>query len=172
MVKKFYYILYPRNVYVIGVGSVKNNEINFMSACWVMPVATDKKLIAFSCHRENYSFELIEKYKTFSVNVTDNIDLIWKLGTTSGREINKAKEFDVKFESGKVLDVPILKNCLAFLEAKVINYVDVSDHRLYIAEVMNLGGDIDDYGLREYWRVPLHKGGKVFAKVSRELKFI
>ncbi|MEM5824667.1 MAG: flavin reductase family protein [Candidatus Aenigmatarchaeota archaeon] len=172
MVKKFYYILHPRPVYVIGSGSVRNNEINFMAASWVMPVAEDVPSICFACDRENKTFELIEKYSQFSVNVVDDINLIWKLGTSSGKEIDKVREFGLKVISGKVLDVPILENNLAFLETKVINFIDIGEVRLYISEVKNFGGNLEEYGIKEYWKIPLHKGGKAFANISRELKFI
>jgi len=171
--KKFYYLLHPRPVYVIGSGSIKNNEINFMAASWVMPVAEDIPSICLACETEQYTTELIEKYKQFSVNLIDDINLIWKLGTTSGREINKVKEFNLKVISGKKLDVPILENSLAFLEAKVTNKVKVAEVNLYIAEVVNFEGkDLEEYGLKEFWKVPLHKGGKAFVFPEKKLHFI
>lgn len=171
--KKFYYLLHPRPAYVIGSGSVKNNEINFMAASWVMPVAEDVPSICFACDSENFTKELIEKYRQFSVNLIVDIDLIWKLGTTSGKEVNKVEEFNLKVISGKKLDVPILENSLAFLETKVINTVKVAEVYLYIAEVVNFGGkDLEEYGLKEFWRVPLHKGGKAFVFPEKKLHFI
>ncbi|MEM5828001.1 MAG: flavin reductase family protein [Candidatus Aenigmatarchaeota archaeon] len=171
--KKFYYLLHPRPVYVIGSGSVNNNEINFMSASWVMPVAEDIPSICLACDREQYSYSLIEKYKQFSVNLIDDINLIWKLGTTSGKEINKVKEFNLKVIKGKKLDVPILENSLAFLEAKVFNKIEIAEVTLYIAEVVNYEGkNLDEYGLKEFWKIPLHKGGKAFVFIDKKLHFV
>ncbi|MEM5829952.1 MAG: flavin reductase family protein [Candidatus Aenigmatarchaeota archaeon] len=171
--KKFYYLLHPRPVYVIGSGSFNNNEINFMAASWVMPVAEDIPSICLACDKEQYTYQLIEKYKQFSVNLIDDINLIWKLGTTSGKEINKVKEFNLKVIRGKILDVPILENSLAFLEAKVINKIDVVEVALYIAEVVNYDGkNLDEYGLKEFWKIPLHKGGKAFVFIDKKLYFV
>lgn len=169
MIKKFYYILHPRASYVVGSGSVKNEEINFMTASWIMPVAEGVPSVCFACDKEAKTYELIEKYKQFSINVIEDINLIWKLGNTTGKKVNKVKEFNLKFISGKILDVPILENSLAFLETKVINYVDIAEVRLYIAEVKNFGGKLGNYGIDEFWKIPYHKAGKFFVFLDKNV---
>lgn len=169
--EKYYRLLHPRPAYVIGSGSIKSEEINFMAASWVSPV-TDSGIVSLACDKETKTFELIEKYKQFSINITDDTDLIWKVGTTSGKEINKVEKFKIEYESGKVLDVPILKKCLGYLEVKLINKVDLGDHMLYLGEVVNFYAEnADIYGWKEYWRIPMHKGGKAFVFPERKLIF-
>jgi flavin reductase (DIM6/NTAB) family NADH-FMN oxidoreductase RutF len=172
MLKKFYYILHPRPAYAIGSGSMNNNEINFMAASWVMPCDDEIKAVVLACEKENRTFELIEKYKQYSINVVDDYNLLWKLGTTSGKEIDKVKKFNLKVKKGNKLDVPVLENALGVIEAKVINFVDVGAHRLFIGEVVDYYGDVEEYGLKEFWKVPLHKGGKAFASINKYLNFI
>ncbi len=116
--------------------------------------------------------ELIEKYKQYSINVVDDYNLLWKLGTTSGKEIDKVKKFNLKVKRGNKLDVPVLENALGVIEAKVINFVDIGAHRLFIGEVVDYYGDVEEYGLKEFWKVPLHKGGKAFASINKYLNFI
>ncbi|BFI73591.1 flavin reductase [Nanoarchaeota archaeon] len=172
MLRKFYYILHPRPAYAIGSGSMDNNEINFMSASWVMPCDDAIKAVVLACEKENRTFELIEKYKQYSVNVIDDYKLLWKLGTNSGKNIDKVKEFNLKVKRGNKSDLPVLENALAVIETEVINFIDVGDHRLYIGEVVDYYGDVEEYGLREFWKVPLHKGGKAFASINKYLNFI
>ncbi len=73
---KFYYLLHPRPVVIIGSGSIKNNEINFMACSWITLISEEPETFGFACYKEHYTAELVLKYRQFSVIVTDNIDLI------------------------------------------------------------------------------------------------
>jgi len=169
---KFYYLLHPRPVIVIGSGSMKNNEINLMTASWITPISEEPPTVGFASYKENYTNVLIEKYKQFSVNVIDDIDLLWKIGTVSGREANKVEKFNIKVIPGKKLDVPIIENNLGFMECKLINSFEIGDGIFYIGEVVNWEAkDFDRYGWKDISKIPLHKGGKAFA-FAEKLKFI
>jgi len=170
--EKFYRTLHPRPVVLIGSGSVKAVEINFMACSWITPIAEYVPSVGFACDKEHYTRELIDKYRQFSVNITENIDLIWKVGTVSGRELNKLEAFDIKIEVGKALDVPLILEAFANLECKVIEEVEVGEVIFYLGEVKNCRAqDFDDYGYKEFWRVPLHKGGKAFVFPAKKLYF-
>jgi len=170
--EKFYRTLHPRPVVLIGSGSVKAGEINFMACSWITPIAEDVPSVGFACDKEHYTRELIDKYRQFSVNITEDIELIWKVGTVSGRELNKVEAFDIKIEVGKSLDVPLIPQALANLECKVIEEVEVGEVCFYIGEVKHWRAqDFDDYGYKEFWRVPLHKGGKAFVFPAKKLYF-
>jgi len=169
---KFYYLLHPRPVIAIGSGSVKSNEINFIPVSWITPVSEEPPTVGFASYKENYTNILIEKYKQFSISVIDDIDLLWKIGTTSGRNVNKVEKFNIKIISGKKLDVPIIENNLGFMECKLINSVEVGEVIFYIGEVVNWEAkDFDKYGWRDVSKIPLHKGGKAFA-FAEKLKFV
>ncbi|MFH7880996.1 MAG: flavin reductase family protein [Candidatus Aenigmatarchaeota archaeon] len=169
---KFYYVLHPRPVVVIGSGSVNRNEINFFACSWITPVDDDNKIVGFSCWKGNYSYKLIKKYQQFSVNVVEDIDLIWKVGTSSGEKIDKVKEFEIEYFVGKKLDIPIIKKSLAYMECKVVKEVEFGETSFFFGKVENCEGSFDNYGIREFWKYPLHKAGKSFAFPSKELKFV
>lgn len=167
MKDKFYYLLHPRPVYIIGSGSIDNKEINFMAASWVMPVSEDIPTVALASDKTQYTTELIEKYKQFSINIVDDYKLIWNVGTTSGRKIKKHEKFNIKFMRGKVLDVPIIDGSIGYLEVKVINRLEVAEVYLYIGQVMNYDGNID-----LYYKIPSHKGKRVFVFYSKDLYYV
>ena len=170
---KFYYLLHPRPVVIIGSGSVKNNEINFMAASWVTPISEDLEAFGFACYKENYTAELVKKYKQFSIIITNDIDLIWKVGTVSGREVNKVEKFGINVESGEKLDVPIIEDCLGFAECKLIETVEIGEDYFFIGEVVNwYAKNYNQYGWKEHWNIPLHKAGKAFTFPSKSLKFV
>jgi len=151
-------------VVVIGSGSVKNNEINFMAASWVTPISEEPETFGFACYKENHTSDLVQKYKQFSVIIIDDIDLIWKVGTTSGKEINKVEEFKIKVKPGKKLDVPLIENSLGYAECKLTRTVEVGEDWFFIGEVVNWEAkEFDRYGWKDISKIPLHKGGKAFA---------
>jgi len=169
---KFYRTLHPRPVVVIGSGNVEKEEVNFMACSWITPIAEDIPALGFACDKGHFTHRLIQKYKEFSVNITEDIELIWKVGTSSGKEINKVEKFSIKVKKGKILSVPLLENALAVLECKVIEEVEVGEVMFYIGEVKNWDArDFDEYGYKEFWRLPLHKGGKAFTFSSKKLYF-
>lgn len=169
---KYYRLLHPRPVYIIGSGSFDNNEINFMAASWVSPVSENPQIVSFACDKDQYTYDLIEKYNQFSINITNNIELIWKVGTTSGRNINKINEFRIPINKGRKLDVPILNDRLGHLETEVVNKIDLGDQVLYLSRVVYFEGkNIDYYGWKEFWKIPLHKGGKAFVYPQKKLIF-
>jgi flavin reductase (DIM6/NTAB) family NADH-FMN oxidoreductase RutF len=75
-VENFYRTVHPRSVFLIGSGSVKAGETNFRACSWITPIAEDLPSPGFACDKEHYTRELIDKYKQFSVNITEDIDLI------------------------------------------------------------------------------------------------
>ncbi|WP_051920511.1 flavin reductase family protein [Thermodesulfobacterium hydrogeniphilum] len=169
---KFYRTLHPRPVAIIGSGDT-NKEINFMACSWITPIAEDISALGFACDKGHYTYELIQKYKQFSVNIVEDLDLIWKVGTSSGKEINKAETFNIKFKSGKALSVPLIEGALANLECKVIKDVEIGEVMFYIGEVKHWKAqNFDEYGYKEFWKVPLHKSGKAFAFPSKKLRFL
>uniref|UniRef100_A0A7V5XI07 Flavin reductase family protein n=1 Tax=Thermodesulfobacterium geofontis TaxID=1295609 RepID=A0A7V5XI07_9BACT len=169
---KFYRTLHPRPVVIIGSGNVKNNETNFMACSWITPIAEDVPTLGFACDKEHFTHKLIQKYKEFSVNITEDIDLIWKVGTTSGENINKVEAFNIKIKPGKVLNVPLIENAFANLECKVIKEIEIGEVTFYVGEVKHWeASDFDEYGYKEFWRLPLHKGGKAFTFCLKKLYF-
>ncbi|MEM1895809.1 MAG: flavin reductase family protein [Nanopusillaceae archaeon] len=164
---KFYYILYPRPVVIVGSGSIKNNKINFMSIAWITPLSEDPPTVGFSSYKENYSNCLIEEFRQFSVIVINDIDLILKIGSVSGKEKNKVELFKLDVISGKKLDVPILKNNLAYLECKLIDKKEIGECVFYIGEVVYWEAkESSGYIWKEINKVPLHKGGKLFSFIK------
>ena len=93
-----YRILHPKVAFLLVTRY--GNKTNVMTLAWHMPVEEDK--IAIAIDRENYSYELLAKSKEFSLNVLpiQKLDIIWKAGTTSGKDVDKIKELGIELEDG------------------------------------------------------------------------
>ncbi len=155
----WYYLFYPRPAFVIGSG--QGEEVNMMTASWVTPVSTEPPTVGVAVDKETYTHELIKKYKQFTVSVVEDVDLLWYLGTTHGKE----KMERVEWFRGEKVPSPIPKAAIGWAEAKVVKDVDVGDVTFFIGEIVHWkalkgfgkwGWDLNEV------KVPLQKAGRLF----------
>ena len=59
-----------------------------------------------------------------------------RFGLKTGRKTDKFEGLD--YET-KVTGAPVLKECLAWLDCRVVSYHDAGDHTLFIGEVLDAG---------------------------------
>ncbi|MCX8168653.1 MAG: flavin reductase family protein [Candidatus Methanomethylicia archaeon] len=170
-IEKFYLILHPRPVYVIGSGKMKE-KVNFMAASWVMPMGEDPPLVCIAIGKNSLTNELINKYKQFSVNVlpVEKLDEIYIVGTVSGRDVDKTEI--IKPIEGEELDVPVAKDAIAFLECTLWDKVESNDVTLFIGQVLNVKVNEKYFNLKTGWitkdnPIPLHNWGRGFFKIGQ-----
>lgn len=163
-----YRLLHPRPALVVVAG---HEKVNAMALAWHMPVEENK--VAIAVDRENYTYELIERFKEFTLNVLsiDDAELIWKVGTTSGREMDKINEFRIELENGVKIKTPHMKNCLGYLECKVFEEVKLEEHSVFFAEIVYAKAK---KLFKEVWlenaRVAMHVGKRFFTTNSNYIK--
>jgi len=135
VIEKYYLLLHPRPAYIIGSGLV-GEKVNFMAASWVTPVSEEPPRVAVAVDVESYTHELIEKYGEYTVNVlpVDKLNLVYKVGSTSGREVDKSQWF--KYRRGEKVGAPVILDSLAYLECKVVDTHEAEDVTLFIADVL------------------------------------
>jgi len=103
----------------------------------VFQVTAEPPQFAASCNKDNYTVEFITKSGAFAVSVLHNDtdpDIIGRFGYKCGRDFDKLDGVDVKYgETG----VPIILNdCIAFLECKVVQTIDVGTHLIFVGELI------------------------------------
>jgi len=165
-VKRYAYrLLHPRVAFLLLTKF--GDRINVMTLAWHTPV--DYDLIAIAVDRENYSYELISKSKEFTLNVLSNLEVIWKAGTTSGRDVDKVGMLGLKLEEGVKISTPHVKDAMAYLECKVEKEIKMKEHSLLIAKIVHAWAD--DRYFRETWlegvELPMHVGKDIFAFPSK-----
>jgi flavin reductase (DIM6/NTAB) family NADH-FMN oxidoreductase RutF/rubredoxin len=120
------------------VSSKNGTKLNGYVSNAVFQVTAEPAQFAVCCSKNNYTAELINKSKAFSISVLKqeaSPELIGVFGYQSGKEIDKFK--DVEFITGST-GVPILtQDSLAWFECKVIQTVDVGTHFLFTAEIVD-----------------------------------
>ena len=121
-------------LYVIG--SRKRDRLNGQIANTVFQVTSDPPTIAVSINKQNLTHEFISESKAFTVSILSQdtpLSFIGHFGFKSGREVDKFK--DINYKLGELESPIVLDHSLAYLEARVINHIDVGTHTLFIGEV-------------------------------------
>ncbi len=123
-------------VYVI---STKNEgKVNAMTAAWVARASFDPPLITISVGNTRHSHGMIKNSGVFAVNVlsAENIPTGKHFGLKSGKKTDKfaGVDYDVKATGS-----PILKDCIAWMDCKVVSSMEAGDHTLFIGEVLDAG---------------------------------
>lgn len=166
------YLLHPYNASLV-TSKGRNGKINVMAVAWIIPVSVNPPLLAMSIRPERYSHDLIMGTGEFVVNVP-----IFKMaqkvlfcGRRSGRNHDKFKEASLSTQKAKKVNVPIIKECVAHLECKLVRTMEIGDHTLIIGQVVAAYA-LDSYFEEVYnmtkFRPCLHVGKNFFTTCIKE----
>ncbi|MEW6069217.1 MAG: flavin reductase family protein [Candidatus Thermoplasmatota archaeon] len=163
----FYKLLHPRPVFLIAAIDDKGKP-NIMSCAWATPVSEEPKLICIALWKKGYTNELIRKTKEFTINVTteDLIKVVKLAGSKSGRVYDKIKLTKVRLEKSKLLKTPMIKDCVANLGCKLVNYYECGECWILIGEVVE--AKVDKQFFKKVFNVErakilLHLGDEYFT---------
>ncbi|MCD6358831.1 MAG: rubredoxin, partial [Dehalococcoidia bacterium] len=115
------------------IGSRKGGKLNGQIANTVFQITSEPPSIAVSINKNNLTHEFIKESKALTVSVISQdtpLSFISRFGFKSGRDIDKLD--DISYKTGATQSPVITENALAYLEAKVIQEVDVGTHTVFI----------------------------------------
>jgi flavin reductase (DIM6/NTAB) family NADH-FMN oxidoreductase RutF len=119
------------------VSSRKGDSINGQTCNTVIQVSSEPPIISACINKGNLTHDFINDSGVFAVSILSQdtpLTLIGRFGFKSGRDVDKFKGIDYKL--GETKAPIVLDNTLAYLEAKVINRVDVGTHTIFIGELV------------------------------------
>lgn len=101
---------------------------NIMTISWTMVVDFTPK-IAITTGSWNYSFKALKKNRecVIAIPTVDMIDKVVGVGTCSGSEVDKFKKFSLTSRQGEYVAAPLILECLANIECKVIDFIPKHD---------------------------------------------
>lgn len=118
------------------VASMKDGKPNGQISNTVFQLTDPPLRIAVCLNKKNLTHEFISETGCFTVSVLgqEQFDMVRNFGYRSGRTMDKFA--DVEYVTGQN-GCPILCNCMAYLEARVIpdKILDVGTHNLFVADV-------------------------------------
>jgi len=123
------------------VCSRKGNKLNGQIANTVFQITSEPPTIAVSINKSNLTHEFIKESRVFVASVLSQdtpLSFIGHFGFKSGRDIDKLE--GINYKMGETQAPIVTDNTLAYLEARVIQEVDVGTHTIFIGEL--LGADV------------------------------
>jgi flavin reductase (DIM6/NTAB) family NADH-FMN oxidoreductase RutF/rubredoxin len=129
-------------LYKLGYGlyvicSKKGDKFNGQIANTVFQVCSEPPTIAVAINRQNLTNGFISESKVFTVSIISQdtpLSFIGNFGFKSGRDVDKLQ--GINYRLGETAAPIVLDNTLAYLEAKVINQLEVGTHTIFIGEVV------------------------------------
>jgi flavin reductase (DIM6/NTAB) family NADH-FMN oxidoreductase RutF len=119
---------------IVLVSSAYQGETNIMTMGWHMVMGFQPSLIGCYIWSENHSFEMIRKSRECVINIP-TLDLATKvvgIGNSSGRDVEKFARFDLTAGQSEKVKAPLIEECFANFECKVIDTKLVPTYSLFI----------------------------------------
>lgn len=120
---------------VILVTTHDGQKDNIMTISWTM-VMDFTPVFAITTGEWNHSFAALRKNKecVIAIPTVDMLDKIVGIGTCSGTDTDKFAKFKLTPVQGKVVKSPLIKECLANIECKVIDII--KKHNIVVLEAV------------------------------------
>jgi len=126
---------------VVLVSTMQNGHANIMTMSWHMMVDFEPPLVACVMSNRDYSFAALKKTRECVINIP-TVELAKKVvacGNTSGRELggdmDKFEKFGLTPVPASSVRAPLIAECYANLECKVIDTKLVTQYGIFILEV-------------------------------------
>ena len=123
-------------LYVLS--SMKDNHFNGMIANGISQVSSVPANFIISVNKQNLTHEFIKKSRVLSFAILSRdtpLSFVGRFGFNSGRELDKFK--GINYKTGKTGAPIVLDNALAYVEAKVINEIDLETNTVFVAQMVD-----------------------------------
>jgi flavin reductase (DIM6/NTAB) family NADH-FMN oxidoreductase RutF len=130
-ISKAFTLIEPGPVVFITTNDGEKN--NIMTISWTM-VMDFTPIFAITTGPWNYSYAALSKSRecVIAIPTVDLIDQVVGVGTCSGTDTDKFEKFGLTSVKGKHVRSPLIKECLANIECKVIDIV--KKHNIVVLE--------------------------------------
>jgi flavin reductase (DIM6/NTAB) family NADH-FMN oxidoreductase RutF len=135
---KAYQLLEPGPT--VMVTTAYKGKVNIMTLSWHTMIDFEPPLIGIVMSDMNYSFGLLKKSKECVINIptVELIDIVVGVGNTTGSKTDKFKKFDLTQVKASCINAPMIGECYANLECKVIDMKMSQKYNLFILEVVKV----------------------------------
>jgi flavin reductase (DIM6/NTAB) family NADH-FMN oxidoreductase RutF len=133
---KVYSLLEPGPV--VLVTTARNGNPNIMTMSWHTMIEFEPPLVGCVISNRNYSFGLLKATKECVINIP-TVEIAEKVvgcGNTSGANIDKFKKFGLTPRPASKVEAPLIDECYANLECRIIDTKMVAEYCFFILEVV------------------------------------
>ena len=128
---KAFTLMEPGPVVLVTTNDGRKN--NVMTISWTM-VLDFTPVLAITTGEWNHSFAALRKTRecVIAIPTVDMLDKVVGIGTCSGRDTDKFSRFELTPVQGRIVRPPLIRECLANLECRVIDIV--RKHNIVVLE--------------------------------------
>lgn len=122
----------------VMITTALKDKTNIMTLSWHMMMEFEPPLIGIILSEQNFSFELLKKSKECVVNIP-TVELMEKAvrcGNMSGRTQDKFAVLGLTPLPAEIVSAPLIGECHANLECKVVDARMVKKYNLFVLEVV------------------------------------
>ncbi|MFZ2276950.1 MAG: flavin reductase family protein [Prosthecobacter sp.] len=133
---KVYGLLEPGPVVLVTTAHKDCRDV--MTLSWHMMLEFEPPLVAIVMSDRNHSFSLLKASKECVINIPtlELSDKVVGCGNTTGAKIDKFKRFSLTPMPAKKVGAPLIAECHASLECRVVDTRMVSKYSLFVLEVV------------------------------------
>jgi len=138
---KVYQFLEPGPVVLLT--TARRGAANVMTMSWHMMVDFEPPLVACVVSNANMSFAALRTARecVIAIPALGLADKVVEVGNCSGRDVDKFDKFGLTRLAGKHIAAPLIAQCFANLECKVVDMRLVNKYNLFVLEVLGAWRD-------------------------------
>ena len=163
---KVYGLLEPGPVVLLT--TARSGKANIMTMSWHTMIEFEPPLVGCVVSNRNFSFEALKATRQCVINIPA-VDLAHKVvgcGNSSGRRVDKFKSFGLTPLPASSVEAPLIDECHANLECRVVDTRMVNRYNLFVLGVVKAWVD----PTRKDARTLHHRGWGAFMVAGETIK--
>ena len=153
---------------VVMVTTAQKGRADIMTMSWHTMMDFEPPIVGYVISDQNFTFGILKATKECVINIP-TVELAMKAvrcGNTSGRSIDKFKKFHLTPAPASRVKAPLIAECYANLECRVVDARLVNQYNFFILEVLKALIDPS----RKDPRTIHHRGAGNFMVAGRTIK--
>lgn len=153
---------------VVLLTTARKGQANVMTMSWHTMMEFEPPLIGCVVSNRNFTFKILKATKECVLNIptVELAGTVVSCGNTSGRKVDKFKTFGLRAVPASQVNAPLIAECYANLECRVVDARLVAKYNFFILEVVKAWIDPS----RKQPRTIHHKGNGVFMVAGKAIR--
>lgn len=153
---------------VVLLSTARDGRFNIMPMSWHVMMEFVPPLVGCVVSSANYTFETLRQTGECVINIpaAELVRKVVACGNASGESLDKFKEFGLTPLAGAVVKAPLVAECCANLECRVVERKLVAKYNFFVLEVVKAWID----PRRKRPRTLHHQGEGVFFVPGRRIR--
>ncbi|MDD4319828.1 MAG: flavin reductase family protein [Candidatus Peribacteraceae bacterium] len=146
---------------VVMVSTARGGKQNVMTMAWHTPLEFDPPLIGCVVSENNFSFKALKATKecVIAIPTVSIAETVVRVGNVSGEKTDKFKKFGLTPLPASKVSAPLIGECFANLECKIVDTTLVKKYNFFVLEVVKAWID----PAQKNPRTIHHRGGGMFT---------